>query len=499
MPRARLPQLHSITDSSFEPNRKNPIFLRDDEPLDDHLKRIRVGGQGTPLSLAKNRIEIDGGLSLDCNNLYLDDLQMIFQKDGDIRWMFSSTDPIATFGVASTALVMHENSEATGAGGDDFFYISVGVAGQTTIGTVDNVATAGTITIKPDGNLELVPEEDVTIESTTRLNLDGGNDTYIYESSADVLDIKVGAVNMLKLDETNDRIQFTGGFFELLDVTDNADFFRIRISDHGETVISTVDDGAAIAHLALIPDGDLVLDPESQKTIINATDSLYFDGGGDTYITEVSADILDFYVGGTLFLRIQESTLVASVIDINSAHVTIDATKKLFFDGAGLGHTYITESADDVLDIKVGGDIMMKLSEKGDDGNEVSFGSSCVGFTQLEPTYDATTTVVDFRHSNKQFVTFGAGNITSINCIFPLVSGNFVLLLKQDGTGSRTVTNWKASEFDETLADGSFVVKFARGSNPTLTTDANHVDIISFYWDADNEIAYGVATLDFQF
>jgi len=54
-------------------------------------------------------------------------------------------------------------------------------------------------------------------------------------------------------------------------------------------------------------------------------------------------------------------------------------------------------------------------------------------------------------------------------------------------------------EFDESEADGSSTIKFAGGSNPTLTTDANHVDIISFYWDATHEIAYGVATLDFQF
>ena len=141
----------------------------------------------------------------------------------------------------------------------------------------------------------------------------------------------------------------------------------------------------------------------------------------------------------------------------------------------------------------------MQLSEKGDDGNEVSFGSSCAGFTQLEPTYDATTTVVDFRHSNKQNLTFGSGSITNVNLYFPSVSGNFQLLIKQDGTGSRTITNYKVYEFDESTADGAAGVIFAGGSNPTLTTDANHVDILSFYWDADNEIAYGTATLDFQF
>ena len=149
--------------------------------------------------------------------------------------------------------------------------------------------------------------------------------------------------------------------------------------------------------------------------------------------------------------------------------------------------------------IVVGGDIPLQITESGADGNLVEFKDSCAGFTQKEPTYDATTTIVDFRHSNKQFVTFGSGNITNLTLIFPLVSGNFVCLLKQDGSGSRTITNYKALEFDESAADGDAAVKFAGGSNPTLTTDANHVDIISFYWDADNEIAYGVATLDFQF
>ena len=122
-----------------------------------------------------------------------------------------------------------------------------------------------------------------------------------------------------------------------------------------------------------------------------------------------------------------------------------------------------------------------------------------MGFNQLEPTYDADDTIVEFRASNKQNLTFGAGSIVDVILRFPAMSGNFVLLLKQDGTGSRTVTNWKVAEFDESAADGSATVIWAGGSAPTLTTDANHVDILSFYWDATNEIAYGVATLDFQF
>ena len=130
----------------------------------------------------------------------------------------------------------------------------------------------------------------------------------------------------------------------------------------------------------------------------------------------------------------------------------------------------------------------------------VEFDGCGVGFDLVTPTYNASDTNVDFQTGNKQFVTFGSGNITDLNLIFPKTSGNFTLILKQDSTGSRLVTNYKVwDRNDSTAASGSATVKFAGGSNPTLTTDAYHVDIISFFYDADTEIAYGVASLDFQF
>jgi len=220
---------------------------------------------------------------------------------------------------------------------------------------------------------------------------------------------------------------------------DSTNYCTFETSANGATTIATNDSDGAAGHLTLDPNGDLIISGADVK--IDSGKDLYLDGGGNTYIYEASADTVRYVVGG---------------------------------------------------------DIMMYMEEKGDNGNEIKM-DACAGFVQREPTYDATTTIVDFRFSNKLFLTFGAGNITNLNLYFPLVSGNFVLLVKQDGTGSRTITNYKASEFDESAADGSATVKFAGGSNPTLTTDANHVDIISIYWDADNEIAYGVATLDFQF
>ena len=319
------------------------------------------------------------------------------------------------------------------------------------------------------------------------------------------------------------------------------EYFSIDIDDNAVTTIKTEDSGGTAGHLTLDIDGDIELnadggditfkDDSASLATINGDgltiNNIGTDSAGDNYLVEVSglvkkrtpAEVLSdigaqatvtagtncTFSGTTLnvddaFVKNDASDIMSGTLSLSGGDLKVDSTRKVVFDGNTVDlHTYIAETSADTLRIFVGGDTMMQFSEKGADGNEVSFGSSCVGFTQLEPTYDATETVVDFRHSNKQFLTFGSGNITNLGLYFPLVSGNFQLLIKQDGTGSRTITNYKVYEFDESAADGSNAAVFAGGSNPTLTTDANHVDILSFYWDADNEIAYGVATLDFQF
>ena len=62
MPRSRLPRLASITDGSFEPSRRNPISLRNDEPLDSSLKQLKVGEDTTPLELSENELRINGDI-----------------------------------------------------------------------------------------------------------------------------------------------------------------------------------------------------------------------------------------------------------------------------------------------------------------------------------------------------------------------------------------------------------------------------------------------------
>ncbi len=114
-------------------------------------------------------------------------------------------------------------------------------------------------------------------------------------------------------------------------------------------------------------------------------------------------------------------------------------------------------------------------------GGEMDCGAHTIGFTQQSATGDGTTTI-DWKLGNKYFHTFGAQNETFVFTA-PTNPCNILLVLKQDSTGSRTVT-WPSA------------VKWPGGTAPTLTTAANSIDIIAFYFDGTSY--YGVDSLDFS-
>ena len=129
----------------------------------------------------------------------------------------------------------------------------------------------------------------------------------------------------------------------------------------------------------------------------------------------------------------------------------------------------------------------------------VSFGSTAVGFEQFEPTFSATNTFVYFSSSgNKAHLTL-TGTTSNLNIHFPAHSANCLLVIKQDGTGSRLISAWNARNHGGTPCSGSSTVKWPSNVVPTLSTTGNYVDIVSFYYDADNQIAYGVANTDYRF
>jgi len=114
-------------------------------------------------------------------------------------------------------------------------------------------------------------------------------------------------------------------------------------------------------------------------------------------------------------------------------------------------------------------------------GGELDCGAHSVGFTQQTATGDGTTTI-DWTLGNKFYFTFGAQNDT-FTFTAPTKPGNLILILKQDGTGSRIAT-WPAT------------VLWPAGTTPTLSTGAAAVDLVSFYYDGTNY--FGNSSLDFS-
>ena len=326
--------------------------------------------------------------------------------DGGDIIMDDGTNEVFKFNVDSKSLKIHNNA-------DDYATFAVADTGDLTIATVG------------DGNLDsnLILDADGDIE----LNADGANIT-----------VKDGA---RKIAEFSGGLASIFSIYNFLDVTD---YFQITVTGSGATIIKTIDSGATIGHLTIAPDGDLILDPESQKVIINTTDKLYLDGGGDTYITETEADSVQLVVGG---------------------------------------------------------DVMMQLTEGGGDGNHATFRTTTsVGFTRLEATFSQTLIIgsggtddtdINFRASNKYRLEM-TGDIANMNLIFPQSSGNFLLVCTTNG--DHDVAAWKVYESDETPATTPAVL-WAGGSVPAFTD--NGVDIVSFYWDATEQQAYGVASLAF--
>ena len=137
MPRARLPQLQSITEGSFEPNRKNPILLGEDSFLDRHQRPIRIGESVSPLSLSKDELRINGSFYLEgklTNPLLETEFEYLeLRAEENIRFTSSSSSGSLDFYVASGDAYFTVS-------GDDFYFIGQD-AGKFQFGDLDQGIT----------------------------------------------------------------------------------------------------------------------------------------------------------------------------------------------------------------------------------------------------------------------------------------------------------------------------------------------------------------------
>ena len=95
------------------------------------------------------------------------------------------------------------------------------------------------------------------------------------------------------------------------------------------------------------------------ELLLAQTKKIYFDSDSNkhTYIYEQADNVLHFVCGGTLEVEINTSGIVSK------GGVFIEPTNKLFFDANEDGDTYITETADGVLDFYADAGHILRLGE----------------------------------------------------------------------------------------------------------------------------------------
>ena len=272
--------------------------------------------------------------------------------------------------------------------------------------------------------------------------------------------------NELKVRGTVDASAITvGGASVVTDLTETValnDLSDVTYSS-GDLTITSLDTIVASGDLTIDADGDIEL---------NAN-------GGDVAIKDDTGYHFKFDCNNTKFIIYDDtSALDYFSITVGASGATIITTVD---DGAAIGHLIIRP-----------------------DGH-VEFDQCAVGFTRKEATFSLTGIVgsggsddtdIDFRGSNKYRLEL-TNDIAQMNLIFPNTSGNFVLVcnILGGGGGDHDVPAWKVWAYDETAASTADVM-WAGGSVPAFTSGAS-TDIVSFYWDADEQQCYGVASLAF--
>ena len=151
---------------------------------------------------------------------------------------------------------------------------------------------------------------------------------------------------------------------------------------------------------------------------------------------------------------------------------------KIVFDGNAQDfHIGLDDSADDLV-IGLGSAVGTTPAIHIDENQVVKFDA---GIQEESTALTSGTTVALDLNLGTVFTLTLAHNLGTFNWTNPAASGyasSFVLKVKQDGTGSRTIS-WPAA------------VDWAAGTAPTISTSANAVDVFAFFTVDGGTIWYG--------
>ena len=258
----------------------------------------------------------------------------------------------------------------------------------------------------------------------------------------------------------------------------------ISIANDGDVTIGSTD-----THLTLTHNGNDYATFAAADTA-DLTIATVGDGALDSDMTlDIDGDLTVDISGGNVFFK--NGNISASPY----IKMDVSTTPKIYAGFSSLPMTIASGTNGDLtLETPGSGDVIV------DSGGHVEFDGCSVGFDQEEETFShdplkntggTHDTQVDFRIGNKIYLQMTA-SMDQINLIFPAVSGNFLLHIWYNGDWS--IGDWKVWESDLTAASNTDVL-WPGGTQPDHTDSGK--DVFSFYWDAETQVCYGVASLAF--
>ena len=439
MPRARLPQIQSISAGSFEPNRRNPILLGEDSFLDDHQKPIRIGEIASPLSLSKNTIRIDGDFHLEgklANPLLTTDFEYLeLRAEENIRFTSSNSS-------GSLDIFVFSGDSYFTTSGNDFYFIA---------------NTAGDIKFG---------------------NLVGANN-----------------LNQVQFDLLNSQYDFgladTNDFFRI-DVDSGADITMENTSSGSITIDSSGDINidAATGNITVKDNGGNYT-PSSDYHI--ATKKYVDDnaGGGASELNDLS-DVT--YSSGDL--TIQGLSQISAITDLEieasggSSRITLDAGAGRFFFKEG-----ITTNA-----FIRGGSFNVK-EQSSAHSDSTAYGQIWVKNDTPNNLYFTDDTGTDIPITNNGELNAPKAK-TYLDWYYyqaSLSSNNvFYVSLHHDEFGVTSIANTNISDYDDTTAEDMWrIIRYAGRRVPytgTVTKFMAHVESSGASADSDVEVGVWLAS-----
>ena len=271
----------------------------------------------------------------------------------------------------------------------------------------------------------------------------------------------------------------------------NAQDFYVALDDSADDLVIGL--GAAVGTTPAISiDSDQLVTTHAGITMAGTTPTLTIgDAGAEDTKIVFDGNAKDFYIAlddSADKIVIGEGSTVGtnSILTITDDSLTIgDAAAvdtKIVFDGNAQDfYIGLDDSADDLvigLGAAVGTTPAISITE----ALKTQFGGAAVAKTVTDATNTGNVTL-DF-DAGQNFVLTFTGNVTLVNPSTESVGQTGIIVIIQDGTGSRT------------LAVGTDY-EFPAGTAPTISTAANTTDIIPYCVIAANRIALGAPQLAF--